>query len=119
MYRGKCRLAKAVMRVGVTFEADAALLAGITVIHEAWPRATSNISVNRPLLLHHATLFGFCWWSQASLNCLGEANLFYDILATDGQAKCLDRILSCEQDGVLSAIHPVLKARAQAIMLKE
>lgn len=45
--------------------------------------------------------------------------LFTDIHDPKGNLKCRDSILSCTQLGVLSAIHPALRAKAQARMAQK
>ena len=42
--------------------------------------------------------------------------LFSDIHDQKGHAKCKDTIISCTQLGVLGAIHPTLRAKAQSRM---
>jgi len=53
---------------------------------------------------------------RIGLTTVHEAMLFADIHDLKGQVKVRDSLLSCTQMGVLSAIHPTLKMKAQARM---
>ena len=47
-----------------------------------------------------------------------EAALFSNVIAGN-HANCMLCIFASDRDGVLNAIHPVLKAQAQSLMLQE
>lgn len=55
--------------------------------------------------------------NQSSLP--GEVMLFSDVIDLSGRGRCADSIVSCEQKGILGAIHPALLAKAHARMLQE
>jgi len=57
--------------------------------------------------------------SDAGHDNSGEAMLFGDLFKLKGPGQCMASVLSCEQHGVMSAIHPILLEQIQARMLQE